>query len=49
MHTPFITLMLTALTTGLAGSAHCLGMCGGIGATLGLNSQRKRFLPTPII
>lgn len=38
------TLILTALATGLAGSAHCLGMCGGIGASLGLNTTRKRYL-----
>lgn len=37
------TLLLTALVTGLAGSAHCLGMCGGIGASLGLSG--KRHLP----
>ncbi|UJF23988.1 sulfite exporter TauE/SafE family protein [Suttonella sp. R2A3] len=38
------TLLLSALATGLAGSAHCLGMCGGIGASLGLNATRKRYL-----
>lgn len=40
------TLLFSALATGLAGSAHCLGMCGGIGATLGLNAQRKRYVPS---
>ena len=30
--------MLTALTTGLMGSLHCLGMCGGISATVALAS-----------
>ena len=32
------TLLLTALTTGLMGSLHCLGMCGGISATVALAS-----------
>jgi uncharacterized protein len=31
-----LTLPLTALTTGLLGSLHCLGMCGGISATIAL-------------
>lgn len=30
------TLLLTALTTGLMGGLHCLGMCGGISATVAL-------------
>ena len=32
------TLLLTALTIGLMGSLHCLGMCGGISATVALAS-----------
>jgi sulfite exporter TauE/SafE len=36
--TIFWTLLLTALTTGLMGSLHCLGMCGGISATVALAS-----------
>lgn len=36
-------LLLTALATGLAGSAHCIAMCGGIGASLGFAG--KRHLP----
>ncbi|MEO8101493.1 MAG: sulfite exporter TauE/SafE family protein [Betaproteobacteria bacterium] len=32
------TLLLTALTTGLMGGLHCLGMCGGISATVALAS-----------
>src|SRR5690606_21310182 len=31
-----------ALLLGLTGSAHCLGMCGGIGAALGVATPRKR-------
>ena len=37
-------VLLTALATGLAGSAHCVAMCGGISASLGLGSTRKRYL-----
>jgi sulfite exporter TauE/SafE len=36
--TIFWTLQLTALTTGMMGSLHCLGMCGGISATVALAS-----------
>ena len=36
--TIFWTLLLTALTTGVMGSLHCLGMCGGISATVALAS-----------
>lgn len=46
MNTNLTTLLLSALATGLAGSAHCIGMCGGIGATLGLNAKRKRYVPS---
>lgn len=43
MNHSLTTLLLGALATGLAGSAHCIGMCGGIGASLGLSG--KRHLP----
>lgn len=33
-------ILISAVLTGVAGSAHCLGMCGGIGATLGLHTSR---------
>ena len=36
-----LTFPLTALATGLLGSVHCLGMCGGISATVAVAS------PTP--
>jgi sulfite exporter TauE/SafE len=36
--TIFWVLPLTAFTTGLMGSLHCLGMCGGISATVALAS-----------
>lgn len=32
-----------ALLLGLLGSAHCLGMCGGIAATIGLNTPQNRI------
>ena len=38
-------VILTAFATGLAGSAHCIGMCGGISVSLGLGSMKKRLLP----
>ena len=37
---------LSALALGLAGSGHCLGMCGGIAAALNLGGQRS--LPVTI-
>ena len=37
--------LLTAFATGLAGSAHCVAMCGGISISLGLGSMKKRLLP----
>lgn len=33
-----LTLPLTALTTGFLGSIHCLGMCGGVSATIALGA-----------
>lgn len=41
---PLLLLSLTAFSAGLAGSAHCIGMCGGIGTTLGLHAQHKRYI-----
>jgi len=34
----------SALLIGLGGSAHCIGMCGGIGAALGMATSRQRWL-----
>jgi sulfite exporter TauE/SafE len=31
--------LIAALTAGLVGSAHCLGMCGGIAAALGMSAR----------
>lgn len=31
--------VLAAFISGLSGAAHCLGMCGGLAATLGLNGR----------
>lgn len=33
-------ILISAVLTGIAGSGHCIGMCGGIGTTLGLHAQR---------
>jgi uncharacterized protein len=33
--------LATALLLGFAGSAHCVGMCGGISALLSMNSQQR--------
>ena len=33
--------LASALLLGLMGSAHCLGMCGGIGAALGMAGERR--------
>ena len=41
------TLPLTALTTGFLGSVHCLGMCGGISATVALASSIPSARPLP--
>lgn len=32
-----------ALLLGIGGSTHCFGMCGGIGAALGVATERKRL------
>jgi len=34
--------LLAAFIAGLAGSAHCLGMCGGIAASLGMAGGKQR-------
>jgi sulfite exporter TauE/SafE len=44
--TIFWPLLLTALTTGLMGSLHCLGMCGGISATVALASPLAAIADT---
>lgn len=36
----------TALLIGLLGSTHCLGMCGGIAASLGLKTPTQNFHPS---
>lgn len=36
--------LLTALILGLLGSAHCLGMCGGIAAAIALGNHQLRHL-----
>ncbi|MEM8560755.1 MAG: sulfite exporter TauE/SafE family protein [Pseudomonadota bacterium] len=35
---------LSALTLGLAGAGHCLGMCGGIAAALGFSSHQSNVV-----
>lgn len=35
----FNSHLITALVLGLVGSAHCIGMCGGIAASLGIKSH----------
>lgn len=42
-----LTLPLTALATGFLGSVHCLGMCGGISATVALASPGDKRRPLP--
>lgn len=36
-------IFLSALLIGLAGSTHCIGMCGGIAASVALNTQSQRL------
>lgn len=48
------TLSLTALTTGLLGSLHCLGMCGGVSGTVALASasaadSSRRPVPVAVV
>ncbi|MBP8119801.1 MAG: sulfite exporter TauE/SafE family protein, partial [Burkholderiales bacterium] len=47
------TLSLTALTTGLLGSLHCLGMCGGVSGTVALASSpaesSRRTVPVAVV
>ncbi|WP_241505804.1 sulfite exporter TauE/SafE family protein [Parahaliea mediterranea] len=38
--------LLAAFTVGLAGAGHCLGMCGGISAALGLGGAAKPAITT---
>ena len=37
------SLLLPAFLLGFMGSAHCLGMCGGISAALGAANERRAF------
>lgn len=41
---PDLPTLAGAFLLGLMGSAHCLGMCGGIGAALGLAGARRSLL-----
>jgi sulfite exporter TauE/SafE len=41
---PDAPTLAAAWLLGLMGSAHCLGMCGGIGAALGLADARRSSL-----
>lgn len=40
---------IAAVTLGLLGSSHCLVMCGGIAAALGMGSPQVRPLPTLLL
>jgi len=46
LHGPLFT---GALLTGLLGSGHCLGMCGGIVAALGLSGPQRTGLPFQLL
>lgn len=39
-----LPIILSAFFTGLAGGAHCLGMCGGIATALGMHSRHRAHL-----
>lgn len=41
--------LLAALMLGLLGSSHCLVMCGGIGAALGMGTDTERRYPTLLL
>jgi hypothetical protein len=41
--------LLAALVLGLLGSSHCLVMCGGIGAALGMGTDTERRYPTLLL
>ncbi len=38
-----LSVVTTAFLLGLAGSAHCMGMCGGIAGALGLATDKQRY------
>ncbi len=40
-----LPLMISALTLGLLGSAHCIGMCGGITSALSLSIPKDTRIP----
>lgn len=43
------TSLLAALLMGFLGSSHCLFMCGGIGAALGMGTAQQRRYPTLLL
>jgi len=43
------TLLVSAFMLGLLGSAHCLGMCGGLASALGLNSINAKASPALLL
>jgi sulfite exporter TauE/SafE len=43
--TDLVAALATAFLTGLLGSAHCFGMCGGIAAGLGAMSKGRAIAP----
>jgi sulfite exporter TauE/SafE len=43
------TSLIAALVMGLLGSSHCLFMCGGIGAALGMGTAERRRYPTLLL
>lgn len=44
MQADFLPLLAAALALGLAGSGHCIGMCGGIACALGLQQHPRPLL-----
>jgi hypothetical protein len=40
------TLLLAAFVAGLAGSAHCFGMCGGMASALGMRARMNASSPS---
>ena len=43
----FELILLSALTAGLFGSLHCVGMCGGIASALGVSLKQSNSLTKP--
>ena len=46
---PAIVTLPAALIAGLAGSAHCFGMCGGIAGALGMRAARSARVPAQAV